>query len=42
MSLGKYLINSKNPLFHNNPSYNQYDALKILDREYKKEYNPDV
>ncbi len=36
MSLNKYLINTKNPLFHNNPNYNKYNILEILDREYKK------
>ena len=42
MSLNKYLIPTKTPLFHNNPTYNKYDALNILDKEYKKQYVPEV
>lgn len=40
MSLNKYLINAKSPLFHDNPHYSKYDILNVLDKEYKKEYSP--
>jgi hypothetical protein len=36
------MINAKHPLFHNNPAYNKLDVLKILDREYRQEGNPDI
>lgn len=41
LALNKYLINAKHPLFHNNNNYGKYDVLKLLDREYRKEYNAD-
>lgn len=36
------MINAKHPLFHNNHEYNKLDILKILDREYRQEGNPDI
>jgi hypothetical protein len=34
------LINSKTPLFHGNPDFDQYSILEMMKKESKGETNP--
>lgn len=33
VTLGKYMIDAKTPLFHDNPSYDPFGILDVIDRE---------